>query len=425
MNAREKILLVALVGILGLGIGGYAAKVWWLDPFKEYGAAIERLEDENQAIDTQLAVFYKDQKKLKLARLKSLPAVREQAEAEYMAYLNPLLARSGLNIEELRPGATQKLKPGTGTPSVKDVGLQIMSFTVRANGQLNQLVKALEQLNKSPYEQRIRSLTVDRAETSPTKKDPNPKLNVLMTIETLLVAKTENKPGLPPGVNPYYLQVDHMVSFEPGFAPINFGLIAASLQQRQTVPTPLERDYADIARKNIFVGALPPEPTPPKKKPPEKKIEIVVEPPDPGPQPPEEYVPAFVRLVHTDPGQQTAYLRNIRFRVPEMKLVAKAQSGYDTFRITDEIGDYVYFRAKVLKIEQRQIFFQIKDQVYSVQTGQYLSDMKEMSFSLTRIELEDLGLYDREFAKSELEKDKKNKKDNKGRPTSKTPVKGK
>ncbi len=417
MNARERKLLLVLLAILGTGIAGYGVKRWCYDPLVEHNAAIEKLAQENKDLDEQLATFQAERRKLTLARLRSLPANPEQAAAQYMAYLQPVLNKSGLAVDELSHSTAQKLKPLTAVPNVKEVGHQVMTFTVRAKGELAQLVKALDQLQKTPYEHRIRSLTVDRADMSAAKKDASPKLSIQIIIETLLVAKTENKPGLPPGFSPAPLAIDLLITSRLGYAPIDFGMIGAVLQLKQTLPQlPADRDYADIARKNIFVGAIPIPP----------KVIVKIkenEPPPPvpvveaGPEPPEDNIPSFVYLTQTIPSEQTAYLRNRIYRTPEMKLVAKAQSGYDTFRITDDTGDYVYFRAKVLKVELRQVFLQIKNQVYSVQIGQSLAEMKELSFNLTRIELEDLGLYDREFAAKEMEKDKKNKKDNKGKTT--------
>ena len=134
MNARERMLLFVLVGILGAGIVGYGVKVWWYDPFMEYNGAIERLTKENKDIDEQLSVFHKDRKKLTLARLKSLPSHPQQAAAEYMAYLQPILIKSGLTVDELLHSEPLKLKPVTPIANIKDVGHQVMTFTVRAKG---------------------------------------------------------------------------------------------------------------------------------------------------------------------------------------------------------------------------------------------------------------------------------------------------
>jgi hypothetical protein len=205
-----------------------------------------------------------------------------------------------------------------------------------------------------------------------------------------------------------------------------------------------DRQYADIGKRNIFVGGLPPLPPPEKKKKEEKKPPVVKK--DPEPESPKQYyVPDYVYITTCVPELQTAYLRNRLFDSPttkELPLMAKAGTGYDIFTIAGpetDIGRYIYFRAKVLKVELRQIFFQvgdgmdpdfIRDGVYSLQIGQALASAKFFSENYSKIDLEDLGLYSREFEKAEqklyLDRTKKNgkdSKDNKGRPTKGRPAK--
>src|SRR6516225_3436378 len=100
MNARERTLLIALVAILASGAALYAAKRWWWDPLQDYNKTIEKMTDENDQQDFKLATFQKERKKLALARMKSLSPKSDQAAAEYMAYLEPLLANSGLKVDD-------------------------------------------------------------------------------------------------------------------------------------------------------------------------------------------------------------------------------------------------------------------------------------------------------------------------------------
>ena len=385
MNARERTLLIALVAILASGAALYAAKRWWWDPLQDYNKTIEKMTDENDQQDFKLATFQKERKKLALARMKSLSPKSDQAAAEYMAYLEPLLANSGLKVDDMTKTSVQKVKVVTPIPNVKEVGHQIITFTVRVHGELGQLVKVMEKMQKTPYEHRIRNLTIDRVDPA-AKKDASNKLTVLMIIETLVVAKSEPKTSLPPGIDPKSL----------------------------LAPTPPDRNYALIAEKNIFVGATPYRP-------------------DTDPRPTED-TPRYIYLTQTLPEQQTAYLRNRIYRTAEMKVIAN-KPGWDEFQITDEFGNYVFFRAKVLKVEQRQMFFQIgqsrdpdfpSNSVFAVQIGASLADAKDYSFNKSRIDLEDEGLYDKNFEMREAAKGNQEHKDNKGRPPGKNgrPKKG-
>ena len=116
------------------------------------------------------------------------------------------------------------------------------------------------------------------------------------------------------------------------------------------------------------------------------------------------FTPAFVYLTHTSPDEQTAYMRNRIYKTAnlETKLIAKPGSGYDTFRITDEEGTYEFFRAKVLRVELRAVCYQVVNKVYRVDIGKSLGDAQELSFSLTRIELETAGPLRSRFQKEEL-----------------------
>jgi hypothetical protein len=378
MNARERTLLIALVAILASGAGLYAAKRWWWDPLQDYNKTIERMTDEHEQQDFKLATFHKERKKLALARMKSLSPKPDQAAADYMAYLEPLLAKSGLSVDKMTTNPVQKVKVVTPIPNVKEVGHQIITFTVRVRGELGQLVKAMEKMQKTPYEHRIRNLTIDRTDMA-AKKDGSNKLTVGMIIETLVVAKSEPKTSLPPGIDPKSL----------------------------LAPTPPDRNYALIAERNIFVGATPYTP-------------------DMDPRPTED-TPRYIYLAQTEPKHQTAYLRNRIYRTGEMKVIAN-KPGWDEFQVTDEFGNYVFFRAKVLKVEQRQVFFQVgrsrdadfpRNSVFAVQIGESLAEAKDYSFNKSRIDLADDGLYDKNFEMRETGEDQQDQTDNKGKAPSK------
>jgi hypothetical protein len=377
MNARERTLLIGLVAILASGAALYAAKRWWWDPLQDYNRTIDRLADENEQQDFKLATFLKERKKLALARMKSLSPKPERAAAEYMEYLEPLLVNSGLKVDDLNKASVQKVKVVNPITNVKEVGHQIVTFTVRVHGELGQLVKAMEKMQKTPYEHRIRNLTIDRVDAA--KTDASNKLSVGMIIETLLVAKSDIKTSLPPGFD-------------------SKSLLA---------PTPPDRNYALIAERNIFVGATPYAPEPDTR--------------------PSEDTPRYIYLTQTLPDQQIAYLRNRIYRTAEMKVIAN-KPGWDEFQVTDEFGNYVFFRAKVLKVEQRQMFFQVgqsrdadfpRNSVFAVQIGESLGQSRDYSFNKSRIDLEDDGLYDKNFEVRESTKDQHDQKDNKGKAPSK------
>jgi hypothetical protein len=395
MNSRERTLMFALIAIVGTGVALFAGNKFWWAPLQEYNRTIDRLSDERDTEDGKVRNFMRDKKQLALGRMRSLPGTPDQAAAEFMSQLEPLLKKSGLDVDSIQKSSVAKAKVVTPIPSVKETGHQIVTFTVNVRGELAQLVKALEKMQSAPYEHRIRDITIERENVS-TKKGTTDKLNVRMIVEALLVAKAPVKGTTPPS------------SFDP----------------KTLIPqSPTERNYSLIAKKNIFVGAIP---YVEKKSPPKT---IPVEPVEEGPERPPEYTPQYVYLTQTLPEQRTAYIFNRVYGGTEKKLIAE-KTGWDEFQISDELGEYVFFRAKLLKVEQREIYFQIgrsnddrfpTNSVFSMQIGHSLALARDFSFNKSRIDLEDDGLFDREFSVRETphKKDAKDAKDNKGKTSKK------
>lgn len=375
MNPRERNLLMVLAGILVAGMGLYAGWRWFWVPLKDHNTTIARLKQDNEFLADTLEIFERDRKRLAVARLRSLPANKEQASLEYRPFLTQALRSSGLSFDQISHSDVQDVRVVTAIPGVKKTGHQVMEFKVQAHGELSQLVAALKRIHETPYEHRIKSLNIDRVKTA--AGDTGSELVIRMTIEALLVARTTNKPGM------------ELAKLEPLSPPSE------------------DRNYASIADKNIFVGAVPKAPTYVKPKPkPKDKVEIAeVE------VQPDVNVPAFVRLTQTVPDQQEAFLRNLIYNTREIRLIAKPRSGFQEFRIIDADTDYVFFKAKVLRVDIRDVYFQVFDDVYGVHIGQSLGEAMLAPLSLER--LDDLDLErDRDWGKKEKEDAAKKKKGN-------------
>jgi hypothetical protein len=345
MTPRERNLLFVLGAILLGGVALFAFQRWFITPLKDYNAAIADLREKNEANDAILGQFFVERKKLEMARLKSLPAKPEETSLVYQEFLKKVLRNSELDFEQITPGQLRDIEVAIPIPGIKKTGHKMMTFSVRARGSLEQLVSVLEEIQQTPYEHRISRLNIDRKNLG-TEQDTDNTLNIQMTIDTLLAAKTKNRPD-------------------------TFAASAAKLTPLFVKPA--NRDYALLSKKNIFVG----DPGPLIKyiRPPPIKIAKEEEKEDPTPEAePDVNVPAYVRLVQTVPDQQEAYLRDLVQQSRETKLIAKRMSGYDTFRIYDHETDYTFFRAKVLRVDSRTVYFQVLGDVYAVKIGQNLAD---------------------------------------------------
>lgn len=401
MNARERTLVVALLGVVGLGVFAIGAWVWFVVPLREYNARISSMQAENAEKQAEINLFRMERKKLVMARMKSLPASQNEASTEYISYLHPLLSESGLTPEEIRPSNPVDVKPVSNIPNVKKVGHQVMTFQVRARGTLSQLVSAMEEMRRTPYEHRIKNLTIDRADNA--AKDPNARLIINMLIETLLVAKTESKPGIPPGVDMKLVFVDSLTAQQSG--PAGMGQMLATVMLQRSVLPEGERNYADIAKRNIFVGELP-KPAPIAKGP---------TPPPPPPPPPKSPgpIPAAIRLTQIDVSTEQAHYLNAFYRKDERMISADKSLGHDTFLVDSDDGNYVFFLAKVLRVDNRAVFIQIKNKVHQWNIGDTLDAATSVALSDVYMQAIDLE-PDFEWGKKELEKES-----NKQQPTKK------
>lgn len=397
MSPREKGLFAALMVILVGGGSLFVGIKWFWEPLKQVNASIQRIKDEIHDKDEKIFALERDRKKMELVKRKSLPANSEAAGAEYIHYLKPLLEQSKLIVDEVNPFAAAEIKPSGAIPNIKKIGHQTKTFQVRARGELAALVTALEKIQNTPYLHRIKSLNIDREEIS-TSKSANSRLVIVMTLETLLYARTESKPGIPPGIDPKYLILDGIAARQ-GVVPLGWGLIGSTVLLKQSMPTPENRDYADIAKKNIFVGALPAPP--PVKKP--VKVVPPVEVVDPGPMPPKDNMLAFIHVVNADYTQQEAYLCNRYSNAKDMKLVADPKSTYHTAGIVDDETGYKYFVMKTLRIDPRVVYFQVKDKVYRLQMDQTLADAMATPLSATERKTLQLDrLYDQAWADRQM-----------------------
>lgn len=421
MNSRERNLLVILIAVVGGGgllVGTYQ---WFFKPLNEVNKQIREVTEKRNDLQDQVDVFLQDRKKLELARTRSLPTNVADATFEYMSvYLQPILNASGMkDVNVTRTSAAEyKFKPTI--KDVKTAGHQILTFSVRAQGDLGQLLYVMDKMNQTPYEHRIKTVVADRVDLSEKAKDLNPKLRIDMVIEVLLVANAKTKPGLPPGFDPALAALDHFAA-RPGSVPLGWGNLASRVALIASIPHPANRKYEEIKDRNIFTGLIPIETKRPAPPPPG---------PTPTPEPkPRINVPQYVRLVQTVPDAHEAYLRNLVYsswsfldkkKSQEFKVVAEPGSDTGYFKIVDQDTNYIFMVGKVLRIQPREVYFQVKDKVYEWDIGQNLYDaMNEVdpiteekkSRHLTSKQLTALNLQlDASFAASSAEEDTKSKK---------------
>ena len=351
-NRRMKIMILAFVGLLAVVLVGFK---FFYEPYRaaqsERDAAERQLDDirrqaELHEIDKQLLVTKWNQL--------SLPPNQGRAATEYGAMLKPLL------------GARMKIESFVGPPPTetrviqgqKKAQHQILAFNVRAKGTLEDLVECMEQLRRIPVAHRIKSLVVDRIDA----KDTEGRLGIQMVIETLIVAGAKNEPSLKP-VSPTALEDKS---------------VAAWL-------TSSTREFETVALRNPFVGQKP-------------KIKEIDDPGDPPPTPGID-MRLFVRIDMIQPGKE-AFLRNLLAPTP---IRLRLAPGFNTFQIKAEEGAHIWVKAKVLRIDARDIYFQAGDKLYGFHFGQSLSEAMKAPLRESEVDRLDLEkLLDPDFADQDI-----------------------
>lgn len=417
MNNRERMLSVILIGIVGGGALLFGVVFWFMKPLGQYNASILALNAEIEQKQFEIDTYQMNRRKLTLARAKSLSSTPADATNEYHSYLHHVMTDNGLSVENITASTAARMKFQPTVPGIKEVGHQVMSFTVRARGDLESLVGAMEVMRGTAYEHRIKNLTVDRTDMIRDSKDANPRLHINMVIETLLVAKSQSKSGIPPGFDAKYLILDSLAA--RGGVPTGWGMLGSIVAIKNSMPTPDSRSYYEIAKKNIFTGPI--QITKTVKEYVKPKERDNTPPPPPPPPPPVGPNPLkYSHLTHTDPVQKTAYWFNRVFRSLEQKLVAKKGSGYEHLLIRDEAGEYTWLKAKILRVDLRAVYFQKDRTMYAWHIGTTLEEALENELDIDQ--RDDLDLqFDEQYAKDCAEAEEKEKA--KSKTSKKTPTK--
>jgi hypothetical protein len=344
----QKTLLMLVLGVGGVGVAFWLLYTYFLSPLALYKSQITSLEDDVDAKEQQVTGVKRDRLLVQKARTHSLSASQVKASNDYDKYLSTLLQISGLTeVDVTDPPPPVDAKAGIGAAvaapnAPKKPAHTVLTYTVHAKGTMASVVNALENLQKTPVLHRVRNMELGRRNIAKdlTKDD----LTVSMSVEAMIVAGTK---------------LGEEVKLEPN-----------SVLKLPTESYP--RTYADMARKNIFIGLMTRGDNGES-----NSIDSII--------------PEYVRLVLTDPTSGEAFLRNLLFRTIETRLRDK-KGGFNKFQIRSEDGSKVLVSATVLRIDQRDVYFQVGEDVHGIHIGDTVTHA--MRHVLSDAELSELKLND-------------------------------
>jgi hypothetical protein len=347
---QDNKLVIILVSVLGIVVLGVATNKFILGPHREANNKITQLNTEIEKKENDLKMYRIEKQRLSKWNKLSLPNNIDVASAEYAQMLKPLLRKAGLTVDDFQGPPPQDVR---GQVNQKKPQHTILPFTVRAKGTLESLTKAAETLRRIPVMHRVQKVTIDRIDA----KDKTGKLSIQMVIEGMIVYGANNTP-----------------SYKP----------SSDTRELLAKLAPSNRNFDDMPLRNPFLGYVPPPPAP--------KVEAPIEVPS-GPD-----VREYIRIDSIIPTTQEAFLYN-RYEGTSLRLRSKARSGYDVFRIMDE-RDKPVLKGKVLRIDPRDVYFQVADDVYVFHFGQTLAEAMRRPIDDDELARLDLKL-DADFAKEE------------------------
>jgi hypothetical protein len=351
---QQKTNWLFILGTTGgaLVLGFLFLKGFWF-PWQQANRALLQKEEEYDRRHHDYAVFMKERKRLDTARLLGLPRNLEKGGTDYAGYLQNLLRQCGLTVEDFQgpngldarsqtPARGGKVKPGHIT----------LSYLVRATGDWAALTKLLEKFQRTPLLHRIKSWRIERPTAA--KGSDSRKLGIALTVEALVVGRNDRRSDDLWGIDSRLAAMDSLLALRR--MPAGWAML---LRGQALLPPPMPaRRYADLARVNPFVGGPTPWDRPPPVKSPGKI---------PGDERPNVY------LVFIDIAGQRAILLNEtkpdRAVAMHIDLAAPGRrDGFEVWNGKEKI------KGKVLRVEPRDIYFQVGRDIYLMHVGDNLAE---------------------------------------------------
>ena len=201
----------------------------------------------------------------------SLPSNIDLARVEYKQYIIDLMRKTGILLEQFpQPPADTKSKEVLVSKNKQPI-YTALNFNVRAKARMANLVSFLQEFQKTPYMHRIKSMVIERTDSTAKKDSEFMTLQLVMEALVILDAEKDLKKSKKGEKMQQAAGVaDVVMGLQQG--PVGLFMARWAVGGSGPIKPPLNppllsiRNYNDIALRNLFIdapyrqkGTLPPK----------------------------------------------------------------------------------------------------------------------------------------------------------------------
>jgi hypothetical protein len=346
MNTRERILAIGVLAILVVVGGFFLVQAVFLGPLQKKSESIALLLDQIDKKTARVEEIQAELPKLERWRALSLPSDVDVSRVAYEKWLTNLLQEQGFSGVTVTPKPTD-FKTGviaTGAAANKAPPVFAKLFySVTARASLANLVRLLDKFYSAGLLHQIRTLSIQRPLTQ-TALQQRTDLDINLSIEALSLTGADPGKLLLPPIDNRMLAVATAAAWRQG--PVGLAFVPDALGPRGVWGpgklAPTDRDYNEIAKKDIFIG---------------RTGTIAYRDVDPN---------RFYKLTDISENEEPrgTVIKKVKqanlydvYNNRKSRLQAESNSGYQTFTTREE-NNNVSFKGKVVKINKRDLIFQ-------------------------------------------------------------------
>jgi hypothetical protein len=340
MNARERLLAVAVIGIVIVAGLGLMFHQFFLSPYRTRENNLAQLRKQTEFKEARINEIAAQRAQLERYRQESLPADMDVAKTQYTRYLEGLLRKSGFKDISVAPRPVNSR--GAPTQANKTPIYTQLGYAVQGRATLQSLVSMMEGFYRTGLLHQIKTLRVMRPLTTQQGQGRD-ELDVSMAIEALVVTGADKRATLLPTVDKRLAVLDALTAMRGGLGGLGGALWAIGPlgPHGPGILADPERDYAVMRFKNVFFGP----PTPQVAQRSETEVEAL-----------RFTILNEITLIHTGSGRRQAMLYD---QSSNEKSRLKTTGGFNTFPLVRNSQGLTLVHGEVVRIDDRSLVFRV------------------------------------------------------------------